>query len=45
VHWLLVLTAMGLIIGSFNQYGIGVPVQAAAPAAAPAKAEPAKTGG
>jgi len=24
VHWLLVLTVMGLIIGSFNQLGIGV---------------------
>jgi len=33
IHWLLVLTAMGLIIGSFNQWGIGVPVQASAPAA------------
>jgi Protein of unknown function (DUF1761) len=33
VHWLLVLTVMGLIIGSFNLWGIGTaPMQAAAPA-------------
>jgi hypothetical protein len=45
IHWLLVLTVMGLIIGSFNQWGIGVPVQAAAPLAAPTPAvtAPAKT--
>lgn len=36
VHWLLVLTVMGLIIGSFNQWGIGVPAaqSTAAPVAA-----------
>lgn len=40
IHWLLVLSVMGLIIGSFNQWGIGVPAAqtAATPAAVTAPA-------
>ena len=47
IHWLLVLTAMGVIIGTFNDLGIGVQkAQAAQPAAAPAAAAATvKTGG
>ena len=41
VHWLLVLSVMGVIIGSFNQWGIGVPVTQPAAAIAPAAPAPA----
>ena len=41
MHWLLVLTVMGLVIGSFNDLGIGTPKAQPAATAAPA----VKTGG
>ena len=41
IHWLLVLSVMGLIIGSFNQWGIGVPAMQSATIAVPAPAAPA----
>jgi len=41
IHWLLVLTVMGVVLGAFNQWGIGVPVQASAPPAA--TSQPAAT--
>ncbi len=40
IHWLLVLTVMGIIIGGLNDLGIGTMKPAK-----PAAAEPAKTGG
>ena len=49
IHWLLVLTTMGIIIGGLNDLGIGTakpakPAAAAQPAATPA-VDPAKSGG